>query len=134
MSNESGYRFQSIILLENVFKRNPQINFEKLPIPEVNIETDFNQDGDKIICNLKLVFKILSEKTELVKCECVFAGVFQKIGEPKLDVKTFGSINAPSIIFPFVREFLAGISLKAGLNPILLNPVNFAAMAERSKG
>jgi preprotein translocase subunit SecB len=63
----------------------------------------------------------------------LFAGTFQKIGTPTLDIKTFGFINAPSIMFPFVREFLAGLSLKAGLKPILLHPVNFAALAGQTK-
>ncbi len=85
------------------------------------------------IANLKLTFRIVKNNNEVVNSYCPFAGTFNKIGNPVLDVETFLTINAPSIMFPFVREFLAGISLKAGLQPILLHPVNFAALAEQSK-
>jgi preprotein translocase subunit SecB len=133
MSNPSGYIFQNITLLESTFKRAALINFDSPPTPEILINTNHQEDGDKIVCTVKLSFKIIKDATELINFDCLYVGTFQKTGAPKLDVKTFGTINAPSIMFPFVREYLAGVSLKAGLNPILLPPVNFAALGEKVK-
>jgi preprotein translocase subunit SecB len=132
MSNQSGYTFQNITLLESSFNRAALINFDSPPTPEIIINTNHQKDGDKIMCTVKLSFRVIKEGVEMIKFDCLFVGTFQRTGAPKLDAKTFATINAPSIMFPFVREFLAGVSLKAGLNPILLPPVNFAALAEKA--
>lgn len=47
------------------------------------------------------------------------------------DVQRFGRINCAAIIFPFIRESVAELSRKAGMNPpILLPPVNFQKIYE----
>ena len=40
-------------------------------------------------------------------------------------MEEFGRINGASIIFPFLREHIANLAMKAGLGPIMLPPVNF---------
>ena len=52
------------------------------------------------------------------------AGGFEKHGEPQLDDDKFKAINAPVIIYPFVREHLHNLCLKAVI-PVLLSIVNF---------
>lgn len=53
-------------------------------------------------------------------------GVFKRIGDSELiDNEQFGRINGAAIIFPFVREHIANIALKAGLGSLILPPVNF---------
>jgi preprotein translocase subunit SecB len=53
-------------------------------------------------------------------------GVFECVGESELkDYDLFGRVNGAAIIFPYIREHISGLSLKAGLGPIILPPVNF---------
>ena len=55
-----------------------------------------------------------------------FVGVFKRNGDSQiLDNEQFGRINGAAIIFPFVREHIANIALKAGLGSVILPPVNF---------
>ena len=49
----------------------------------------------------------------------------------QLSIENFSKVNAPAIIFPFVREHLASVSMKAGINPILLPAVNFVKLANK---
>lgn len=44
----------------------------------------------------------------------------------------FVTINAPAIIFPYLRSFLTTFSVNAGLPPIILPTINFQALAEES--
>lgn len=46
---------------------------------------------------------------------------------------SMATVNAPAIVFPFVRAFITTISVNAGYNPIILPAINFAKMAEDSK-
>ncbi|HLX93906.1 MAG TPA: protein-export chaperone SecB [Puia sp.] len=52
-------------------------------------------------------------------------GVFEKSGEPALSDDVFVKVNAPAIIFPFVREHFATLALKAAIGNVLLPPLNF---------
>ncbi|WP_353685157.1 protein-export chaperone SecB [Thermodesulfovibrio sp. 3907-1M] len=58
--------------------------------------------------------------------------VFDKIPE-KDELERIVHINCSSIIFPFIRESIADLTIKAGLPPLILDPVNFVAMYESSK-
>jgi len=41
--------------------------------------------------------------------------------------KNFGNVNGAAIIYPYIREHLTSLSVKAGVGIILLPPANFAA-------
>ena len=56
-------------------------------------------------------------------------GVFERIGESLLtDGEKFGRVNGAAIIFPYIREHITALSLKAGLDPIILPPINFTCI------
>ena len=61
------------------------------------------------------------------------SGEFECIGSEGLSIENFAKINAPAIIFPFIRENLASISMKAGIPTILLPPINFVKLAESNQ-
>jgi preprotein translocase subunit SecB len=38
------------------------------------------------------------------------------------------TVNAPAIVFPFIRAFINTVSTNAGYNPIILPAINFVAL------
>lgn len=63
---------------------------------------------------------------EQYRIEVTMVGVFKCNGNPTPEQKdSFGRINGAAIIFPFIREHIANIALKAGLGVVILPPVNF---------
>ncbi|MEO6404545.1 MAG: protein-export chaperone SecB [Ferruginibacter sp.] len=52
-------------------------------------------------------------------------GLFEKTGDPLLTEEAFKKVNAPAIIYPFIREHLHNICLKGGIASVLLPTVNF---------
>jgi preprotein translocase subunit SecB len=54
-------------------------------------------------------------------------GIFEKKGESVIDLENFGNVNGAAIIYPYIREHLTSLSVKAGVGIILLPPTNFAA-------
>jgi preprotein translocase subunit SecB len=60
-------------------------------------------------------------------------GVFICDSDAIIPIDQFAKANGPAIMFPFLREHLASITLKAGISPILLPSVNFIRLSEENK-
>jgi preprotein translocase subunit SecB len=45
----------------------------------------------------------------------------------------FSNINAPAILYPFVRSFISTITINSGLEPILLPTINFVNKAKKKE-
>ncbi len=50
-----------------------------------------------------------------------------------MDLNQFADNNAGAIIFPYIREIIASTTLKSGINPIILQPLNIPALIKQSK-
>lgn len=122
---KSGYTIQGIHLVKSNFERPKYIPKDQLKnIIDLTINSEAKNDN--IICELTTDFKILDQKEEVaVKLGVTFRGVFQKVGETKLEIDYFANVNAPAIMYPFVREHITNISLKCGYNAVFLPPYNF---------
>lgn len=137
MSSNSSYRFLNVLLLESSFKREAEINFGDSEFKnDINVDIEKKIESNKLFVTLNLVFKAGKENDCRISSKISMLGLFElpEVEDPTLNIEYFGSVNAPAIIFPFVREHLASVSMKAGINPILLPPINFVNMAsEKSK-
>lgn len=124
---ESGFKIDNIVLVESNFKRIPNVTFNNPDITHnTNVEVSVGVNGNNIIVTEKVDFTQSLKDVEEIKCSITMIGVFQKIGESPLDdLERFGKINGAAIIFPYIREHLTNLSVKAGINPIILAPQNF---------
>lgn len=124
---ESGFRINNLILLESNFKRINNVQFSnEMPGLNMNINTEVGVQ-DKIISVAETVTVTQNyNDTEQFSFLVKMVGIFECIGESQLkDYDTFGKINGAAIVFPYIREHITNLSLKAGLGPIILPPVNF---------
>jgi preprotein translocase subunit SecB len=127
--SESGFRILNILVLESNFKREVEINFQK----SLENKLGINVDGKIIEGTNNYAIEVLAtlhginlEKTEY-SFEVKIVGVFEKSGNPSISDDQFIKINAPAIIFPFIREHIASLALKGGIGTILLPPLNFVS-------
>jgi preprotein translocase subunit SecB len=51
-------------------------------------------------------------------------GRFRRTGEPKPNFKTFVTLNAVAILFPYLREAVSVLTGKGGVGAFYLNPIN----------
>lgn len=122
---KSGFRVESILLTESQFSRKGKIDFSNSR-QEVSFETGVGTKGN--IVNVKLTTTVTNKLQDEVqyKIEVTMVGVFEREGDSKIQSnEEFGRINGAAIIFPFVREHIANIALKAGLGSVILPPVDF---------
>ncbi len=60
--------------------------------------------------------------------ELVYAGLFHIENLPQEALEPFLLINAPSLLFPFLRRLVADITREGGFPPLLLDPIDFASL------
>ena len=124
----AGYTIDSLVLVESSFTRENNINFHGEEIQtNLNVEnTNFENTEDGIIAvAVKATLLGIQNEKQVYSIACKYFGTFKKIGQPLLNEEDFKKINAPAIVFPFIREYIANTALKAGLGNLLLPPVNF---------
>ena len=60
--------------------------------------------------------------------ELLYAGVFRILNVPPESVQPMVLIECPRLLFPFAREIIASATRNGGFPPLLLEPVDFAAL------
>ena len=124
---ESGFRINQLLLLESNFKRLNKVQFEgDIPELKIDINTEVGVQGKVISVEETVTITQKYNDIEQFSFSVKMAGLFECIGDSSLtDYDDFGRVNGAAIIFPYIREHITNLSLKAGLNPIVLPPVNF---------
>lgn len=60
--------------------------------------------------------------------ELVYCGVFSIKGLPSGDMQPFLLIEVPRLLFPFARRIVADVTRDGGYQPLMLEPIDFAAL------
>lgn len=120
------YSILGISLIESKFFRTNDMPENVMQLPNSSaLSINFGILDNKLTVVEKLTFKIESESRTEVESEITMAAVFQYENNAKIPIKQFANINAAAMIFPYIREHLSSLTLKAGIGHILLSPVNF---------
>lgn len=138
MSQETGYRLLNVFLLNSNFKRSEKLTKNEEIKNNADVSVDYSKNEEEAELTVKLTISYWTERrddpqTKENEAEITMIGIFKYPENPQPPVETFGKINGPAIIFPFIREHLSSLTSKSGIQPILLPPINFAAMAEDEK-
>ena len=100
-----------------------------------NIQVDIDVQGEGKSDNLfEVVLKVRAEanvKNEGVYiCELSYAGFFS-INVPQEHLGPVLMIECPLILFPFLRRVIADVTGDGGFAPLMLSPVDFAALYQQ---
>lgn len=123
----SGYKIEHIFFVDSTFHREIDIDFDEQNLKnelDLKVEPSATENNQFTVA-LVLTLKAVQNERTIFEFFVRVAGAFLKEGEPSLSEDGFKNINAPAILFPFIREHISGIAIKAGLGNILLPPVNF---------
>jgi len=84
-------------------------------------ETDFEIE-------LKLDATATREGETLFVAEVAYAGVFRIQNVPQEHMQPIILIECPRLLFPFARQILADATRQGGFPPLMIDPVDFAAL------
>src|SRR5690606_54644 len=65
--------------------------------------------------------------------EVAQAGIFQVRNIPEQNLEGLLAVACPNILFPYAREAVSDLVVRAGFPPVLLNPINFEALYLQQK-
>lgn len=128
----SQYTLKNILLKESNFKLNDNVI---LP-PNAQLHNDESikvqsvKQNDALCTFVEVTLIIRSEQQNIIESKVVMVGIFEPSDWNDQRLHEFCKINAPAIVFPFLREHIANLTAKAGL-PVYLSPVNFVELAKQ---
>ena len=99
--------------------------------PEINISVNVNanQMGESDYeVSLELEARAQHEGKVLFNVEMTYCGLFRLTNIPQDALGAVVLVECPRIIFPFARRVLADATRDGGFPPLMLDPIDFAAM------
>jgi len=101
-----------------------------------NLRVEVNVNASKLTANTyESAIHLKAEATNklgvIYDMELAYAGMFQIENIPEPSLEPFLLINCPSLLFPFARRLVADLTREGGFPPLLLDPIDFAALFVR---
>lgn len=122
-TKQPGIRFENIFLHKMSFSRSP----EAIERPELSVALSSRAAIDETEKRLVLEVDAAIEdnKSKSFQISCTMIGFFSVVeGEANLAIKEFAKFNAVALVLPYIRELIANTTLRAGLKPVILPPLN----------
>jgi preprotein translocase subunit SecB len=99
------------------------------PAFNVSISVAVKKQSDDIYAvELTLNAKANREAVVLFNVELIYGGVFRLKNVPEATLSQLLMIECPRLIFPFARQVLASVTQQGGFPPLMMEPVDFAAI------
>jgi preprotein translocase subunit SecB len=136
-TQQAGFSIEKIYLKDASLEipNAPQI-FTDRSQPQVGIElSNFAQQLEDNVFEVAIKVTVTSkiEDKTVFLVEVTQAGIFQIRGVPEENLEMIVGITCPNILFPYVRESVSDLVVRAGFQPVLLNPINFEALFAQQK-
>ncbi|MDD3802763.1 MAG: protein-export chaperone SecB [bacterium] len=133
---EPGIFFEKVVLKKCLFEMRSvkQSEIKKQMKIDFKIDNRLNDKKNILFTDFSVVIGKDDEEMPFL-LDVVVTGIFKKDDKNEnMDLDTFSKGNAAVILFPYLREFISNITLRAGFsNPLVLPPMNIAKlMKEKS--
>lgn len=109
----------------------PQKDAPKIEIT-LNIEAKGFKD-DVYEVTLQVTAKASSNENTLFIAELAYAGLFTLSNVSDDQKELVLLIHCPTILFPFARRVLSDVTRDGGFQPLMLEPIDFAALYQQRK-
>jgi len=121
MSKKAGLQFVDFVVYRTVIARGAK---EAITPFDFNIIPSGLIDSKKKVFQLALDFN-LSDKDDQLLIQVESVGIFTYVGNLE-DIKPFLLLNAPAIMFPFLRSYISGVTALSGLDTITIPTLNLS--------
>jgi preprotein translocase subunit SecB len=102
--------------------------------PDINIAVNVNARNlatNDFEVELHLDAKAMSDGKVMFAAELLYAGIFRLENFPQNLLHAAVLIECPRMLFPFARQIMAEATRNGGFPPLMLDPIDFAAMYQR---
>jgi len=112
----------------------PRPLIERTGQPAINVSINVNprqMSATDFEVELKIEGKAEADGATIFAFDLAYAGLFRLQNIPQEHLATLVMVECPRILFPFAREILASATTHGGFPPLLIDPVDFAAMHQQ---
>lgn len=102
--------------------------------PEISVSVNVNARplaATDFEVELHLDAKAMAQDKVAFAAELVYAGTFRLENFPQQLLHPAVLIECPRMLFPFARQIMAEATRNGGFPPLMLDPIDFAAMYQR---
>ena len=115
----------------------PQIFLEREQ-PQIELQLNTQAAGIdegvfEVTVTVTVTAKLAEKDKVMFLIEAKQAGIFQVRHLPQEEQNTILGVVCPNIIYPYLREVVSDVAVRAGFAPVLLNPINFEALYLQQK-
>lgn len=137
--NATGQAAQPTIQIINQFIRDLSFENPEAPAslaasassPQFNVGINVGvkkQDDANYTIELSINAKAERDGKAMFTLELIYGGVFRVQNVPDNQLPLVLMIECPRLIFPFARQVIANVTQSGGFPPMLMEPVDFAAI------
>jgi preprotein translocase subunit SecB len=112
----------------------PQSLGQQQTQPDINIAVNVNARNlgpNDFEVELQLDAKATAGGKVLFAAELLYAGLFRLENFPANLLQAAALIECPRMLFPFARQIMADATRNGGFPPLMLDPIDFAAMYQK---
>ncbi|MDO8350207.1 MAG: protein-export chaperone SecB [Gallionella sp.] len=113
----------------------PQIFLER-ESPQIDVQLHTSaasiDDGVYEVTVTATVTARLGEKVMFL-IEAKEAGIFTLRNLPEDEMEPVLAVMCPNILFPYLREVVSDVAVRAGFAPVMLNPINFEVLYQQQQ-
>ncbi len=99
---------------------NISVNVNAKPLAETDFEVELHLDA-----------KAMNKDKVVFATELLYAGIFRLENIPQDALHPIVLVECPRMIFPFARQIVADVTRNGGFPPLMLDPIDFAAMYQQ---
>lgn len=136
---------QPVFAIEKIYVKDLSMEIPHAPTiflerdtPEINLQLDsknqsINSDEGlyEVVLTVTVTAKIKDKIMFLIEAQQ--SGIFRIRHIPDNEIDPVLGIGCPNILFPYLREVVSDVVIRAGFPPVILNPVNFEAIYQQKK-
>lgn len=145
MSEEAASQPSPVFNLEKLYVKDLSLEIPHAPAiyleresPQIELQLNSQtapvDDGVyEVTVTVTVTAKLQEQDKVAFLIEAKQAGVFQIRNVPQEELEPVLSVVCPNMLYPYLREVVSDVSVRAGFAPVVLNPLNFEALYNQQK-
>jgi len=128
----SPFKFEKFSIIESSIKRKKRLN-DNLDLKYKILPSGIIDEDNKTF-ELQLIVNIIDDNGQF-ESKVIIVGIFEFKEVTRIEnLNNYFYVNAPAIIFPYVRAYIAALTSLSGFETINLPPINVGILKDELKG
>ena len=123
---EAPFKFKDFIIAESSIKLKPNTKGRTI---DIEIKPSGVIYEEKKLFEIQLLINLKSEDGLEVSVKMIGFFEFKGVVEKK-DLKNYFYVNAPAIVFPYLRSYISALTALSGCKTIILPPINIIPLGK----